>query len=796
MDSPTLSALEFGSMKQLLHTYVRTPFGRKALEELSPSSDPGWIRERKDLAEEAIAHHLEGERLGPGSLEDPADALRRLRPEGAILEVPEVSRLHGVAAAAGMLRDALSSIRDRYPGIWEIASEIPDLGDVTRAIGGKITSEGQVDDSASEALASARRRIASLEGRLQRKLQETVKELSEDKVLQDTYVTIRSGRFVIPVKTEMRFEVPGIVHGASSTGQTVFIEPMEVLEVNNDLVTARDEEQAEIKRILTAWSALLRSRREAIGEACEILGELDLLGAIGVFGVSYGCRLAGEIAEGSAGGELSLFEARHPILEAGLRARGGSPVPLTVSFRAGGALILSGPNAGGKTVALKTIGLLSLMNQSGLPVPARDAVLPIFRQVLADIGDHQSIQASLSTFSARMSRVAEIARVLSTPALVLLDEVGAGTDPEEAGALAVSIVEHLQMRGSSVVATTHHEALKAYAEASPGARNASMETDSRMRPTFKLVPDMAGRSGGVDLAARFGLPGPIVEAARSRLSEEYRETSRTMVRLREMVEEKEKEEALIRRRREELEAQAAEQAEAARREIEALRERWREAIDAALARIDEEVERLIAGIDDRVIALQLRAESRKQTRTLREQLESALTPPAEELPPPARPGTSLLAPGTRVRVAGLREIAQVESLDKKGRAEVSFRGKRMTVRIEDLEPVPEAAPHEGERVSIRLPEGVRLDSSPKSDTAAEINLIGSTAEEARERLDKFLDDAYLAGHREVRIIHGHGTGRLRSAVRELLRGHPHVESHAPAGEREGGDGATVAILAG
>ncbi len=794
MDAAALEALEFGSLKGLIALHVRTSMGLRALGALAPSPDPRDVRARAALASEAMRRHQEAGRLGPGALDDPEPVLERLRPAGAVLDPPECVRVISLAQAASSLRRDLGAERERWPLIWEAARGLPDLTETIRPMVGMIAEDGRLEDAASAELGRLRRRLAEVEARLSRSLQTILESAAARGLLQDAYVTVRNGRFVIPVKAEARSLVSGIVHGSSSTGATAFVEPMETLEANNEIVTLRDRETAEVRRILAEWSDRLRARLEDLAAAVRLLGALDLLGAVAAFGHAYECRVP--VGQGDAVGRLLLEEARHPVLESGLRQRGGSVVPLTVQAGAGGgALVLSGPNAGGKTVALKTIGLLCLMHQSGIPLPVKDAALPVFRQVLADIGDHQSILESLSTFSARMVRVAEIARVLESPALVLLDEVGAGTDPAEAGALAVAIVDHLAGRGALVVTTTHHEELKAWAEAAPGALNASMEIDgTTMRPTFRLVAGVAGRSGGLDLAARVGLPEQVIADARSRLREEHRETRRYLARLHEMAETREREEAEVRSLRARLQAESESQARAMEQELDALRRRWREAVEAALSRLEVEREGFLASLSDRAVALQLRAEARRQAASLRDRIERALAAAPEPAGGPeaaaSRPG---LLPGDRVRVAGVAEQGVVEGLVGRGRAEVTIRGKRLTVPVADLTPAAGGPPPPGPRPR-RPPAGVRLQAADKEGSAAEIILIGVTVEEGLDRLDKFLDDAYLAGHAQVRVVHGHGTGRLRAAVRAMLKGHPHVASHAAAPPREGGEGATVAVL--
>ncbi len=799
-DRRTLEGLEFHAVLRLIAPHLRTPPGRAALASLLPSGDPTVVARRKELAGDAMRHRVEEGRVGPGAVDDVQPVLERLRPEGSVLEGIDVSRLLGVLRAAATLRRTLSAERSRYPALGGLAAEIPDLTPLTRLIEGRVAADGRLEDGASPDLAAARRRIAQLEATLQRRLQETLERAAGEGLLQDRYITVRHARFVIPLRAEARGRLPGFLHGASSTGATVFVEPLETLELNNDLVAEQEREQAEVRRILTAWSAALRLRLDDLERAVSRVGAIDLLGAIAEFGVEGRCVLAADSSPGAASAWITLEQARHPVLEAGLASRGGEAVPLGVELPgASGALVLSGPNAGGKTVAMKTIGLLVLMNQAGLPVPAARAVLPLFRQVLADIGDHQSIEESLSTFSARMVRVAEMAGALAPPALVLLDEVGSGTDPEEAGALAVAIVDHFRRSGATVVATTHHEPLKGWAQTTPGALNASMEIDeATMRPTYQLRAGIAGRSGGLDVARRVGLPEAIVTDARSRLSPAHLMTRESIAHLEKLAEEKEEELERIRGQRE----QERREHEAARTASEArlveLERTWREAIAAALDRVERAREEFLGAIQDRAIELQIRAESRRQARRLREQVESSTRPPVARTEGAARVRESpiRMAPGDRVRWRGMKGVSEgvVESIDDRGRAGVRFGGKRVSVPLTDLEalsgpPAPPAAPRRAPPAGVRLQRG-----AAGSRPSAELNLIGARVEEALDRLDKFLDDAYLDGHAQVRIVHGHGTGRLREAVRKMLAGHPHVASLTAADEQQGGDGATEVAL--
>jgi len=802
MDDRTLAALEFDALKTLIAPHLRTPLGAAALARLLPQTDAAAIRARKLLVDDAVRHHLQMGRLGPGEVPDPLPILTRMRPEGSILDGQEIRRIGVLLDAAASLRRGITGVAGRFPALAAMAAGIPDLAALNARIEGRIGPDGDLEDVASPRLAEIRRGIQALEARLQRNLQKILERTEIAGLLQDTYVAVRNGRFVIPVLAEARQRVPGIVHGASSTGATVFVEPIETLDLNNDLVTLREEEGAEVRRLLAEWTAMLRERAPEIAIACELLGELDLLGGIGAFAKDWEAIVAREPDDGPGGrGKDTAFVlagARHPILQAGLRARGEEPIPLEITMEAGGALVISGPNAGGKTVALKTVGLLALMNQAGLPIPAREARVPIFSQVLADIGDHQSIEESLSTFSARMVRVAEMMRELRVPALVLLDEVGAGTDAEEAGALAVAIVDRFRSSGAAIVATTHLEALKAYAEATPGAVNAAMEIDeTTMRPTYHLLKGTAGRSGGLNLAARMGLPQEVIEDARSRMSTLHRETQAYLDRLRETAAAREQEIETIRRERAVERERTEAEINGLKRDAEVVKETWSRSLRDALERIDRERDAFLARIEDRTIRLQLTAEARQQSRALREHLASTL---ARQAPVPMDEGSEAprRGPGDRVRVrtpGGSSETGTIESVDRSGIAMVLVHGMRMKVPVDELEsPAAEAPP--GVRGKVVIPRGVKLDAEDKGSAPSELNVIGATVEEALDRLDKFLDDAFLAGHREVRIIHGHGTGRLRSAVRQFLGSHPHVESHAGADRKGGGDGATVAVLAG
>ena len=799
MDPITLAALEYEELKRLLAPRLKSPLGHRALAALAPSSDRGEVAVLRARAREGLAYLHEFRAPSPGEVEDPAETLVEAEPEGAILDPVKIARLTAVIRAGVAFRDEISVVRTRYPRLWDVAGSIPNLKPLLGDLASKVNPEGKVEDRASPDLERIRGRIASLEGRLQRMLRSFLDREAVKGAMQDAFVTIRSGRFVIPVRVEARKEVAGIIHGASSTGATVFVEPMEMVEANNELVTLRDEEETEIRRILLALTARLRSHLPELRALSRVLGEADLLGACALFARDFGC----EPAEDSE--SVVLHGARHPTLQSALESRAGRIVPLDVEIPSGGqVLILSGPNTGGKTAALKTIGLLALMNQSGILLPVSRAALPVFAQVLADVGDRQSITENLSTFSARMLRVAEMSRALRSPALVLLDEVGAGTDPEEGGALAVTIVDHFRRRGASVIATTHHAALKIYAEVTEGATNASMEFDEEaLAPTFRLISGIAGRSGGLEMAGRVGLPEEILAEARSRLSDAHRLVDQYLQRLQSLVEARKVEEARARSEREALESERTEARQRAREEEIALRARYEEAVSEALRRIGSAGEEIVKGVRERSAALQLKSEARKAAREAEEKVRPLVQPPAAkhlkpgDLAAASPEGSGLFAdlpPGSIVRVRGLGTTGTIESVDaKRGTASIVMRGKKLTVTLADCDLVQRPEPSAARTPPV-IPRGVSLSAGAKESLPAEINLIGRTVEEATGLLDKFLDDALLAGHREIRIIHGHGTGRLRSAIASFLSEHPLIASHHLADARSGGAGATIAVL--
>jgi DNA mismatch repair protein MutS2 len=590
-----------------------------------------------------------------------------------------------------------------------------------------------------------------------------------------------------------------VVHGLSGSGQTTFVEPLSVIDQNNEIVRLREEEEVEVARILLSISEALRANLPAIRTAARVAADFDLAQAKGRFSLEFRC-VPPQLSDDSS---LQLVDSRHILLEHSLRNSGVQVVPISIELDSDHrVLVISGPNAGGKTVVLKTVGLAALAAQMGLHVPAREARLPVYDQVLADIGDQQSIAANLSTFTAHMRNVSEMARAVRPPALLLIDEVGTGTDPDEGSALAVAIVDHFRRTGATTIVTTHYNGLKIWASQAEGVRNASVEFDERtLRPTYRLLMGVAGASAGLEIARRMDVPESILESARGFIDSDQLQAGEYLKRLKTAADEHE---TLLSALQEERAAAAA-KFHALDQDFSSREEARRAQFDDALARALEEFkaesDRLLKSIKERAEAERVRraaatrsAELRRVAERIRKEAQGAgvLRPNAAErgrAPAIAADAAAEISEGDRVRVL---------SVDREGIVE-SVQGNDFTVAIgplrfhagrEDLQlvaPSSAAPPHVKVQVTAS---GMDVDAV----VATEVNLIGMNSDEARDRVDKVLDEAFLAGAESVRIIHGHGKGILRKAIADLLKGHPQVEKFSLAPPEQGGAGATIVEL--
>jgi DNA mismatch repair protein MutS2 len=781
--------LEFPAVLELLRGYLSGPLSPPFLDTVEPHSRLDLIRRQLEQAKEAREYLRESPRPSLGSLRDPRPLLEKLRIEGATLGALEIFALTGLARAALEIHRLFAKCP--LPRLEELTRSLADFRDLVTELEGKIHPDGSVDSSASPELARIRRAIERLRVEVQAMLERLLRRFGEEGVLQDAVVTLRNERFVIPVRVEEKRRVQGVIHGTSSSGATVYLEPMETLPLNNELVELQDRELAEIQRILGEFSRKLRERRADLLRATEILSELDLAFAKAEFSRQYDAC----IPEFSSERTLSLKDARHPLLEKTLRAQGRSPIPLNLELTPPKIMIIvSGPNAGGKTVALKTLGSAVLMAQAGIPVPASEFKLPLFRRVLADIGDQQSIEANLSTFSAHITNIQKMAEAAGGKDMVLLDELGTSTEPNEGAALAVAILEHFRQRGAMTLVTTHHSRLKAYAAETPEALNAAMEFDElTLQPTYRLLSGLPGKSSALDIAQRLGLEPSIVGKARTLLHPGDAEAAALIAGLHQKKAELESEARRLVQQGKEQEARQLELENRIEREhraklkdldsrleqtLRANDKRWEGVIEQLQGQLEAaKAPKASKGLKRKMAALKREVREDWNTQVL--EAIGGATCPAE--PSPDRP----LAVGDQVQVANLSSPGTVMALPEDDQVDIAVGHLHLRLARNEVRRLV----HGGTGSPRPAVAAKRPDEAP-----AELNVIGETAELARERVDKFLDEAYMAGRFRLRVIHGHGKGILRKNLHEMFASHPHVEKFYLAPPHEGGAGATIVEL--
>jgi len=803
MNTVGAELLEYNALKELLGRYLSSPLGRKRLDALVPSSNREQLEQ--DLAQtgEAIEYWKASSRPQPAvrgaavrlrfdSLTDPADILAKLRIEGSCLEVKEILALSVLMDVSGDVRRVLAAVAGRFPKLAALGQKLADFHSLPAELSSRFLPDGSVADHASPELSRIRREIERQRRLVQESLERFVERHREDGLLQEEFVTIRNDRFVVPVVAGRQRRIDGVVHGSSGSGHTLFVEPLETIELNNELVRLHEEELREVHRILLDATQRLRERSAAIQASAEALGELEWLFAKAAFAADFQCVLPRFSPE--APRRLYLKQARHPLLEDVLRRQGKRPVPITLELNdQQRTLLVSGPNTGGKTVTLKTVGLLTLMAQSGLPLPCEEAELPIFGQVLADIGDNQSIQESLSTFSAHVNRLRRMIEIADSGALVLLDELGRATDPEEGGALGTAVLEHFRRTGAFTLASTHLLALKAYGASTPGVLNAGMGfNEETLEPTYALRLGAPGKSAGLEIAQRLGMPPELMEQARQRLTRQEQDIARFLAELDRRLEETARLAEELRKQKEALAAReralAKEWAERESAKLKEIDRRCQLALERFEAQARETIERILSDASQKREAARAMRQVGRLKRELQQEVEVTVLAARDE----ARRGQlekPKIVEGARVRLKGLAEPAQVRRLLGEGKIEVQAGFMKLQVSTDEvLEVLPPAE-------SKKLPSRISFDAAPLDAGAVrEINVIGQHAEEACQQVEKALDNAIMAGVTRLRVIHGHGMGVLKRAVAELLTGHPHVERFYPAEQHEGGAGATIVEL--
>jgi len=833
MHAGALRALEYDRIVEAVRRFAQTPPGAARLAKLQPLTDTRAVTAALAATAETTGFLRDGE-IGLQAPEDLDALLMSLAVEGRVLEPQSLVNVAAFLASVDVTCSALRKVRSGFPLLAAIAETAAsfqqEIADILRKIGPAF----DVVDDASPELANLRDRLRKQRARLRGTLESYLRGRDTSKYLQQQIVTDRNGRYVLVVRSEHRTAIPGIVHGSSGSGASLFLEPLSTVEINNDIVALEQQEAEEVRRILLALADALRRRALDLQRTVDAATELDVLQASARFSM----LVDGIRPELASDGRLELRAARHPLLIPAVRRHLGSaadepsapdqdtrvhgseksPVPVDVLIIPPvRVLVVTGPNTGGKTVALKTAGLLPLMAQTGLLVPAAEGTqVPVFRSLFADIGDEQSIAASLSTFSGHIANIVEMDRALTLPALVLLDEAGGGTDPNEGGALAMAIIGHFRVRGAMVVATTHYDALKSYAVTTEGVTPAGFGFDPvTFAPTYRLNYGAPGSSLALEIATRLGLPDSIIKSARQHRGVREAQLAEHLAKVERDIQSLEHERRLAARERAALEEtatkmQAREQdlrnrEETFRRRLdERIEDRLRDArrqIDAVVETLKVRTEAMAADAERRsaprlVIPTGETGAARAEARAAVEAIAARLrvrdseadtakpTPvSAQELPGKAP------AIGDRVKVGALGLEGIVQALHDR-EAEIDVRGKRLRARLDELRVLVPAGVGPAQPGKVR----VHVELQPREGSLTELNVIGCNVDEALSRAEKFLDEALLAELRSVRLIHGYGTGQLRRAIAGFLHDHKFVASFVSAPPEQGGGGVTVVEL--
>jgi DNA mismatch repair protein MutS2 len=805
-------ALEWPRLRDHIAGRTFSPLGRAWILALEPSADLAWIDQQQQRTSEVRSMLARGGSFEFGGLFDATILLDKARIDGAALESTEIRDLLAIVERAAAWRNLMApppnGIRYDWPSISELSSRLldHDFAPLLRLLRGKIEPDGSLNDDASPELRRIRRAMERQHRAIEESLRKSLRGLSEGGSTQDDLITIRGDRFVIPVKAEFKRKVPGVIHGSSSSGQTVFVEPLETIEQNNELVRLLDEEQSEIHRILVVMTRALGENATAIHLGTSILAEVESHFARARFAVALNCTRP------TFAQDLSLTAARHPLLELRMRAEAiaqeqepQTPVPLTIVLPPGTKqLIISGPNTGGKTVSLKSLGLLSLMAQSGIPVPAEEAKLPLFTSIYADIGDAQSIERDLSSFSAHVVNLDRISREATADSLVLLDELGSATDPEEGAALAVAIATHFLTLDAWCCITTHLTSLKVYAANHPGVLNAAVGFDQQtLTPTYELRLGVPGASAGLNIAARLGLAADIITAARAQMTTQTADIGAFLDQLHDQLTAAITERETLQQRERELSREKARVEVEGRVEQKSRTKELEAKLNSLIEDFAYQLRETVKAIDDKALAQKIARDSDRRMATLRrefsEQFNSTVvahTTRADKNDPAAQPHIPKgIKVGDLVKLKSLGRQARVDRIIDAKNFEVSMGQMKMRAAIDDIaevESVKVVTPLEAARKRGGITVATANDDTDYM--TSEINVIGRTADEAQTEVERFLDRAFLAGLPRIRIVHGTGMGVLRRTLREYLRSHPHVTTVTEPPQNQGGQGATEVEL--
>ena len=801
MQLGALRALEFDRIVEAVRACALTPMGDERLARLAPSTDPATVAQLLAATTETVRYLGANHALPLRASSELPQILTSLGIEGRALEALRLLALAAFLDSVDESRAAIRRAAGSFPHLEAASGAAASFKSETAHVREQIDPSGDVVDHASPQLKTIRERLRKQRTRLRGTLESYLRGKETAKYLQDQVVTERNGRYVLVVKAEHRSSIPGIVHGSSTSGASLFLEPLSTVEINNDIVALEQQEQEEVHRILLALSDAFRARAADLQRTIEAATALDVLQARARFSQS----VDGIEPALTTDGAFELQAARHPLLK--------QPVPVTIKIiPPATTLLVTGPNTGGKTVALKTAGLLAMMAQAGLRIPAADGSrVPVFRSLFADIGDEQSIEASLSTFSGHITNIAAMDRELAVPALVLLDEVGSGTDPIEGGALGVAIVDHFRRRGAAIVATSHYDALKSYASTTEGVASAAFGFDpDTFAPTYQLIYGSPGRSLALEIAARIGLSPSVIAAARQNLSARDAQLAEHLAKIDHDMRALEHEQRLAAKERETLhdaEARMRQREEALRQREETFRRRLNEELDAQVRQARREIDGVLADLKAKTTAIAQEAaaqagggrshpapvasagaaigSARVDARAAIDSVAQRLLEPDQAAPPaPISPGKPP-AIGDRVIVGGLGLEAVVTAVHD-GTADLDVRGKRMRASVRDLRVVG------GSPAAARVSVNVALQ--PRETSPSDLNVIGCTVDEALTRAERFLDESLLGDQRTVRLIHGYGTGQLKRALAGFLQQHPLVAKFGTAPPEQGGGGVTVVEL--
>ncbi len=815
-----LRTLEFDRIVEAVTALALTPLGAAALAGLEPSTDPKVVVASQEATSETTRfldrHPVFPLRAG----ESLPEALASLAIIGRPLEPLQLRLLADFVDSVDQAGVSVRRAGADFPILGKLVAPVASFTDEVAAVRHAIDPGGDVLDHASPELKRIRNELRQKRQKLRGTLEQFTRG-SSAKYLQDEIVTERNGRFVLLVRAEHRGNVPGIVHGSSTTGATLFMEPAATVEINNDIVELEDREREEVFRILLELTDRFRARPADLAVIEDVARDLDTLQAK----ARYSSKLNAIEPAFTGDTSLELKGARHPLIrnrvsfssENGEKKKPGFVVPVDILLDPPNrVLLITGPNTGGKTVALKTAGLFALMAQAGLHVPATVARLPVFQSVFADIGDEQSIENSLSTFSSHITNLVSMERDLQLPALVLLDEVGTGTDPNEGGALATAIVQHFRQRGALVMATTHFDSVKTWGIGTEGVAVAAFAFDPQnFAPTYRLIYGAPGRSLAIEMAQRLGLPPAVIAAARGYLSDDQKRLQAHLSRLDAQARALEGDRIKLEREKRafnETNAALAQRERTLAEREEVFKRRLNERLDDRLRQARRDVDAVIDQLKERSEALAEKASLRAAINTgvsgaAKAEARAEIDRIVEDLRhPDAKGAAAAAAQGAKVEPfvgakvsLGMGLEGTIVSIDG-NQAEVDVRGKRMRAKLKAVRviggpPSPKAstsakATADGSAGRVR----VNLDLKPREGMLSELKVIGLTVDEAVDRLSRFLDDTLVTGVQQIRIVHGHGTGALRKGLQAFLKTHPLVEKHYPAPDNQGGGGATIVEL--